>query len=336
MRFNSRNLIGLVIGLVILGVLIFFNRQEANAPDPSPTPDNATTGAFFAELDQNTIDGLEIRRMFDPLRPTPDAAVTPDAATPAVELPPLPFVVMSKNAENIWTIDEASAPTERAADQMIIVGTMSNLATLSYQDRFGLADAGGTLADYGLDPVEVTITLRAGESTYQLNVGRKNPGGQRYFVQLAGDEDSIYLAPASILDNVIRYASAPPYVVAPTSTPTMFPTANPYSEVQQTATAQALFEQALTAQAQTATAQATPEPTSEPAAGPSLPTATVAVTEAETEEATEAPTVETEEANQEPTIETEESTEEATEEPTDAPTVAPTATRARPSATPRP
>ncbi|MFZ4815563.1 MAG: DUF4340 domain-containing protein [Phototrophicaceae bacterium] len=324
MRFNSRNLIGLVIGLVILGVLIFFNRQQANAPDPSPTPDNATTGAFFAELDQNTIDGLEIRRMFDPLLPTPDAAVTPDA-TPAVELPPLPFVVMSKNAENIWTIDEASAPTERAADQMIIVGTMGNLATLSYQDRFGLTDAGGTLADYGLDPAEFKITLRAGESTYQLNVGRKNPGGQRYFVQLAGDEDSIYLAPASILDNVIRYASAPPYVAAPTSTPTMFPTANPYSEVQQTATAQVQFEQALTAQAQTATAQVTPAPTSEPAAGPSLPTATVALTEAETEEATE-----------EAAVETEEATEEVTEEATDAATVAPTATRARPSATPRP
>jgi chemotaxis protein histidine kinase CheA len=77
---------------------------------------------------------------------------------------------------------------------------------------------------------------------------------------------TVYLLPKTVVDSVLNYVELPPYVPAPTDTPTPLPTANPYSEVEQTATAavgltatQQLMDDMMTQFAQMA--ETTPEAT---------------------------------------------------------------------------
>lgn len=75
---------------------------------------------------------------------------------------------------------------------------------------------------------------------------------------------TVYLLPKRVVDGVLNYIDTPPYVPAPTDTPTPFPTANPYSEVEQTATAgveltatQQAFEAIMTQMAEEVTPEIT-------------------------------------------------------------------------------
>lgn len=104
-------------------------------------------------------------------------------------------------------------------------------------------------------------------------------------VILSGTQ-TIYLVPNNLVNNLINLIASPPYVAAPTPLPPGTATPNPYSEVQQTATSQALFDmlvQTATAsainQAATASAEATDfvsAPISTPASAESTPLATPA------------------------------------------------------------
>lgn len=83
------------------------------------------------------------------------------------------------------------------------------------------------------------------------------------FVNLAGSQ-TIYLVPKDVVDALINYIISPPYLPLPTSTPTLLPTANPFSEVEQTATA--AVEQTATAIPLALTSTALAQPTTDPAA----------------------------------------------------------------------
>jgi hypothetical protein len=84
---------------------------------------------------------------------------------------------------------------------------------------------------------------------------------------------TVFLVPEELVSGLIGLIDDPPYVPPPTALPTGTPTPNPFSEVDQTATAQALFDDLIrtaTAMAPTATSAAvsTPEATPEAAATP--------------------------------------------------------------------
>ena len=100
-------------------------------------------------------------------------------------------------------------------------------------------------------------------------------------VSLTGTQ-TIYLAPKTEIDEIIALIAAPPYLPLPSATPTDLPTANPFSEVDQTATA--AVQQTATSTILTLTAQ----PTATTEAAVSTPEVTPAAVT--TEEATPNPT----------------------------------------------
>ncbi|MDX2136605.1 MAG: DUF4340 domain-containing protein [Chloroflexota bacterium] len=76
-------------------------------------------------------------------------------------------------------------------------------------------------------------------------------------------QQTVYVVAKDVVDNLIRLIQQPPYLALPTATNTPLPTANPFSEVDQTATA--AVGQTATSVAITLTALVTPSGTPEPA-----------------------------------------------------------------------
>lgn len=258
MRLNARNLIGIGVVIAVMVGLIFFGTRSTDAPDVTPEAETvANTGDLFTDVDEAAITRFEVRRL-----------ATDEAADgEEVEAIEPPYVVMTKDDESIWTIAEATNSTERDADQMMVTGSVGLVVGLAYTDSFSLEETESTLAAFGLENPQAELVLAGEDVEYRVALGNKNPGGTRYYVQTGEDADTVYLVASDILDNVLNFTDAPPYVPPPTATPTAFPTANPYSEVEQTATAQVELEQTATAQAELF---ATPTPQE---AGPDLPEA---------------------------------------------------------------
>lgn len=249
MRLNTRNLIGIVAVLLVMGAMLYLGTRP-DMDEATETPEAAdVSGPLFADLDEEAVDRFEVRRL-----PDLTAADEAEGDEEAAPIEP-PYVVMTRDEEALWHIDEATHSTDREADQMMVTGSASLMAGLSYAEQFASDDIG----TFGLDAPQAEIVLGAGEDAVTLRIGDKNPGGTRYYVQLADDTEAVYMVVSDIIDNVLAYADTPPYVPAPTATPTPFPTANPYSEVEQTATAQVELDMTATAEA-IPTATPTPEP----------------------------------------------------------------------------
>lgn len=248
MRFNRGTLALFAVSVIVIIGILLLNNNRASAPGES-TPTSAESGLLFGTVNQDIINRFEVRD-----------SVTGEAT------------VMTKDDQGIWSIDESAVSSQTGVDQMMVVGSMGQLADLEYADRFTSADVENfDLADYGLaEPANTLVLGSADGTTYTLIVGKKNPGGTRYYAQVeivpgpeatpeatpeeAADVETIYLVQTYTLGNLINMIATPPYEATATPTQTPYPTANPYSEVQQTATAAAAW---------TATAEYTPEATIE-------------------------------------------------------------------------
>lgn len=273
MRLNPRNLIFLAIAAVLMVVLIVMGRTPQST-DATPTAEvSGESGSVFEGALAENINRFEVRELPQPDAPTATPAPTTQAEDAAATEEPAPseppFVRMSRDDEGVWTIDAATNATERDADQLMIVGTVSLILDLGYTDRFSLAENNLSAADFGLENPQYEVVLADGENEYRLLLGAKNPAGTRYYAQRDTDTDNVLLIVSDIVDNVLRYTDAPPYVPPPTATPTATRTPNPISEVDQTATAQVEFDATATAEA---ILFATPTPTEN--IGPELPTET--------------------------------------------------------------
>ncbi len=307
MRLNTRNIVLVLVGVAVMAALIFFGTRDADAPAEEATETAAESGPLFPEIAAEDVVRFEVRGFEqepDPDDPTPTPTATPFPDAPPTEPPAMDpgEVVLTKDDEDIWTIEEATNSTDRETDQLIVVGTIANVAGLEYADRFSINDTESTLENFGLVEPSYEIILETADTTQTLTLGNTNPGGRRFYAQLDGDDETIYLVATDILNNVVNYTLEPPYVPAPTDTPTPLPTANPFSEVEQTATADAMIQEMMTAQAESA-------PTETPLGPAPAPSN-------DDDEATEEVTEEVE-ATEEMTEEaeaTEEMTEEATEE----------------------
>ncbi len=257
MRLNTRNIIFVAAGVVVMAVLIFLGTRDTAAPDADATQTAAVSGPLFPGIAPEDVVRFEIRgfeQTPDPADPTPTPTATPLPDAPPVDMGPIDpgEVIMTQSEGGVWTIDEATNSTDRETDQLIVVGTVANVLDLEFADQFSLSNTESTLANFGLENPSYEIIIATADTEQTLTLGSLNPGGRRYYALLNDDQDTIPLVATDILDNVVDYTLEPPYVPAPTDTPTPLPTANPFSEVEQTATADALMQQMMTAQAESA------------------------------------------------------------------------------------
>ncbi len=253
---NWRTIAVLVFSIgVIIGIIVYSNVQEADAPALTPDASEAESGPLFPDVDQTTVTRFEIRE----LPQEPDEAATeeateapeaddedPDATEEPTEEETLGFVVITKDDADVWTIEEASAPTERGTDQVTVVGSVGVFTSLQYTDRFRLDETQGDLDAFGLAQPASTMLVSGTDAdgadfSAQLFVGNRNPSGQQVYTRIDDDEETIYLVSRTEVQNLSAYANEPPYVPAPTATPPPSPTPNPFSEVEQTQTAEAAF-----------------------------------------------------------------------------------------------
>jgi len=277
MRLNRGTiLLGLVSIIVIAAVVLLSNQPGGLTVNTgTPTATAETAGPLFPDINsvdtQSKIVRFEIDNTTDNTK-----------------------VVMTKDAASVWTVSEATNAQQLATDQTKAVGMMSNLASLTAIEKFET----DKVADYGLDkPAYImTLTDSAGK-TYVVKVGKKATTTPRYYVLINDDTKTVYLVQNTTVDMLIANIAIPAYVASPTPLPSLTPSPNPYSEVEQTATAvveQQQFIVTLTAMAETtseATGEVTPETTAQLApAATTVPAPATPQPTATTVPATKAPT----------------------------------------------
>jgi hypothetical protein len=235
MRLNRGTLVlGLVSIIVIAAVILLSNQPGGLTVTGTPTATAQTAGPLFPEISttdkQSGIVRFEIDNNTDQSK-----------------------VVMTKDAASVWTVSEATHAQQLATDQTKAVGMMSNLAALTAVETFTT----DKVSDFGLDKPTYTLTLTdSAGKTYSIKVGNKATTSPRYYVLKDDDAKNVYLVQSSTIDMLIGNIAIPAYVASPTPSPTFTATANPYSEVEQTATA--AVEQANLAITLTAYASITP------------------------------------------------------------------------------
>lgn len=249
MRLNRGTiLLGLVSIIVIAAVVLLSNQPGGLTVNTgTPTATAETAGPLFPDINSVDTQSKIVRFEIDN---------TADSSK----------VVMTKDAASVWTVSEATHSQQLATDQTKAVGMMSNLASLTAVEKFTT----DKIADYGLDkPAYImTLTDSAGK-TYVVKVGKKATTTPRYYVLINDDTKTVYLVQNTTVDMLIANIAIPAYVASPTPLPSLTPSPNPYSEVEQTATAaveQQQFIITLTAMAETtseATGEVTPETTAQ-------------------------------------------------------------------------
>jgi hypothetical protein len=248
MRLNRGTILLVLVSLIVIVAVVMLNNQRTSAPDVTPTATlGAGAGPIFPTIADVNNQGNIVK--FE---------VTDNTANQKV--------VMTKDAANVWKIEESAAPSELATDQTKAVGTMSVLASLTALDSFTT----DKLADFGLDQPKYTMVLTDKDNkTYTLKVGNQSPANPRYYGLVDDNTTTVYVLSKDLIDGLIKQITQPPYVPSPTPTATFTATANPYSEVDQTATA-VMDQQTATAMAeitveatQESTAEATPVATAE-------------------------------------------------------------------------
>ena len=272
MRLNRGTIVLILISIVVIAGMLVLNNQRAAAPAASATA-TPSAGPIFPEIADVASQSKIVR--FEVLNVTDSSKV-----------------VMSKDEAGVWAVAEATNPQQLATDQTKAVGTMSVLASLAAADKF----ESDKLVEFGLDAPKYDLKLTdADGKTYRLQIGNASVANPRYYGLVNDDTKTVYVLPKDLVDGLIGQIAQPAYVASPTPTVTFTATANPYSEVEQTATADAQIQQiiaTMTVAAQQtaaatagvsssevtaeATAEATLEATVAPSNTPVPPTATVA------------------------------------------------------------
>lgn len=187
MKMNRNTLIFLVVGLAVIGLaLLALSGGGASDAPASPTPQGG--GPLFPDVTMKDVTQLTIR----------DEASSTETTIRQAE-------------GGAWVLEGR----EEALTQTTIDTAVSNLVNLRAETRFSATD----LAQYGLDAPTTTIRFTANDQNYSLLIGRKNPGGTRYYALVGDDRETVHLVTGtSEIDGLARYASNPP-IVQPTPTP---------------------------------------------------------------------------------------------------------------------
>ncbi len=230
------------LAVIVVGVLL--TNQQAATPAATATPTVAGEGAgpLFPAIADVATQASIVRFEVQDVTAGTKIVMTKDATT------------------NNWVVTESAVPGDQGTDQAKAVAAMSRLAGLNSTQSFPLGDT--ALSSFGLDaPQYILILTDSTGATYTVRVGATNPATRRYYALVNDDTATVYVINQADIDNLRGQITAPPYL--PTATPTITPTStpNPYSEVEQTATA--VVEQTATMDAMMTVVAATLESTAE-------------------------------------------------------------------------
>lgn len=222
MRFDRGTLILLVASLIVIGAVLLLSSQPAAAPAQTAATTTPSVGPIFPDIADVNNQGKIVRFEVVDNTTTFKVVMTKDATT------------------NVWAVVEATNIQQLPTDQVKAVGTMSVLASLTALDRFETDKP----ADFGLDAPKYTLTLTDSDGkTFVLKIGNQAAANPRYYAQVNEDVKTVYILQKDLVDNLINQITVPPYVASPTPSPSPSRTPNPYSEVEQTATAQVIQQQ---------------------------------------------------------------------------------------------
>jgi hypothetical protein len=291
MRLNRGTIVLLVGSIAVIALVLILSNPAIAPTTPTPTPSTQRVGTMFPDVTADTVIRFEVRNY-----------QTGE------------HTVVTKDSQNFWTITDATNATTRLTDQANVTEKLGRLVAIKYVDRFSPEEVSNyNAATYGLDKPDYEISMTSSTGTeYTIFVGKKNPGGTRYYAlvnvgpastpllpaestaEATGEATSeataestvapegtpevsaestteataestaaisapvtsdqqVYLVAEFDITTLVALINTPPYEI-PTATPTVLATPNPFSEVDQTATA---------AVEQTATAMFTPEVTVE-------------------------------------------------------------------------
>lgn len=123
-----------------------------------------------------------------------------------------------------WAMIQPAALSSEAIDQVLVNGAAVRLAQLTADQVItGVVD----LAQYGLDPPELTVTLTISSGQIlTLYTGQETPVANKRYVRPAGSDRSVYLVFDLAVEALLGLLASPP--LAPTPLPTITPRpANP-------------------------------------------------------------------------------------------------------------
>lgn len=342
MRLNRGTLILVAAALIVIVGVLVLNSQQAAAPgDPTPAATVAGAGPILNTVTAEAVTAVQVRDNVS-------GAYTALARNPAGE-----WVIAATNRTD-RAVDQARAlEAVSNAAELTSVDRFESADLASFgldtpqftlyvetadgafyvhvgdQNAFNrtyLAVQSADVTPFALEVTaepEAATTEAAPETTPDAAATVEvTPEVTVEPVTLAGTQ-TVYTIIAASIDTLTQLVATPPYVPAPTATPTGTNTPNPFSEVDMTATAQAVFDQLVqtataAAQPPAVTAEVTPDAPAEV-----TPDATAEVTAEVTLDAT-AEVTPTLEPTARPTGRVVIPTREATTAPTLTPTVTPT------------
>lgn len=244
MRLKPGTILTFLGALIVIVVGVLLTNQQATTPAATATPTAAGEGAgpLFPTIADAANQASIVRFEVQDVTAGTKIVMTKDATT------------------NNWAVTESGVPGDQGTDQAKAVAAMSRLAGLNSTQSFALGDT--ALSSFGLDaPQYILILTDSTGATYTVRVGATNAATRRYYALINDDTATVYVINQSDIDNLKGQITAPPYL--PTATPTVTPTStpNPFSEVEQTATA--VVEQTATMDAMMTVIAATLESTAE-------------------------------------------------------------------------
>ncbi|HUN05161.1 MAG TPA: DUF4340 domain-containing protein [Aggregatilineales bacterium] len=244
MRLKPGTILTFLGALIVIVVGVLLTNQQATTPAATATPTAAGEGAgpLFPTIADAANQASIVRFEVQDVTAGTKIVMTKDATT------------------NNWAVTESGVPGDQGTDQAKAVAAMSRLAGLNSTQSFALGDT--ALSSFGLDaPQYILILTDSTGATYTVRVGATNAATRRYYALVNDDTTTVYVINQSDIDNLKGQITAPPYL--PTATPTVTPTStpNPFSEVEQTATA--VVEQTATMDAMMTVIAATLESTAE-------------------------------------------------------------------------
>ncbi|MGQ9909436.1 MAG: DUF4340 domain-containing protein, partial [Candidatus Flexifilum sp.] len=330
MRLNRGTIILLVVGLIVIGAVLVINNQQANAPAaPTATPQPGA-GPILADITAADITGLQVRNndtgAYTALARAADGTWAVDATLRtdrAVDQAAAQDAI--NRAGSLASVDrfESGDLAQFGLDTprfTVYIETANGAYYIHVGDQNPFNRTYLVVQTQDVTPFDPEVTPdpdaptaepeataeAAAEATAEatpeataeatpevapvaIETSAPEPTPQT-LVTLSGTQ-LIYTIIAANINDLTTLVDTPPYVPPPTATPTATNTPNPYSEVEMTATAQAVFDQLQ----MTATAQALPEATVEvteamPMSTPAVEEPTAQPTEAAPAEVTEEPT----------------------------------------------
>jgi hypothetical protein len=244
MRLKPGTILTFLGALAVIIVGIALSNQQAATPAATATPTAAGEGAgpiFAAIADPANQAGIVRFEVQDVTAGTK--------------------IIMTKDATTSnWAVTESAVPGDQGTDQAKAVAAMSRLAGLNATQSFPLGDT--ALSTFGLDaPNTILILTDSAGATYTVRVGTANAATRRYYALVNDDVVTVYVINQADIDSLKGQITAPPYLPTATPTITFTPSPNPFSEVEQTATA--VVEQTATMDAMMTVVAATLESTAE-------------------------------------------------------------------------